>query len=362
MNAQGSALRARSAAVVYGGRSGERGVSLDSGRAMLSALGGALPGAQPGSPAAFERLEAVEIDERGRWLVRGAALSPERALVELEGIEVFVLALHGGEGENGVLQGLLEASGRAYTGSGVAASALCMDKVHARALAGSQGLAVARAHCVHAAAWRDERESELRVLAALSAEGGLVVKPRRGGSSVAMALANELPQACAAVERVLALGDDALVEQRVSGREISCPVIGNAHGALRALPVIEIEPADGRFFDYEQKYSAQGARESCPPRSVPPERAARAAALALRMHRAAGCGGASRSDFIVPPAVAGRAAHEQPEPVFLETNTLPGMTERSLLPRAAEVAGRSMRELCLELVELALEAARQRAS
>jgi len=353
---------ARSAAVLYGGRSGERGVSLESGRAMLGALGGALPGEQASSPAVFERLEPVEIDERGRWIVRGAALSPERALVELEGIEIFVLALHGGEGENGVLQGLLEASGRAYTGSGVAASALCMDKLHARALAAGEGLALAGAHCVSARAWREQRADEVRALERLGASGGLVVKPRRGGSSVAMASTDELEQACAAVERVLALGDDALVEQRIRGREISCPVIGNARGATRALPVIEIEPADGRFFDYEQKYSAQGARESCPPRTVPPERAARAAALALRMHRAAGCNGASRSDFIVPPELPGRAPHEQPEPVFLETNTLPGMTERSLLPRAAGVAGQPMRALCLELVELGLEAARQRAS
>lgn len=361
MSARADSERARSAAVLYGGRSGERGVSFESGRAILSALGGALPGAQAASPPAFERLEPIEIDERGRWIVRGVALAPERALVELEGIEVFVLALHGGEGENGVLQGLLEASGRAYTGSGVSASALCMDKLHARALAASEGLTLARAHCVRARAWRDERASELRALEALDLRGGLVIKPRRGGSSVAMALANELEPACAAIERVLALGDDALVEQRVSGREISCPVIGNARGALRALPVIEIEPADGRFFDYEQKYSEQGARESCPPHSVPPARAARAAALALRMHRAAGCNGASRSDFFVPPELPGREPHEQPEPVFLETNTLPGMTERSLLPRAAGVAGQSMRELCLELVELALEAARQRA-
>jgi D-alanine-D-alanine ligase len=123
-------------------------------------------------------------------------------------------------------------------------------------------------------------------------------------------------------------------------------VLGNARGDLQSLTPVEIEPKAGRFFDYEEKYSAQGAREHCPPIHIAPELLPELGRLAQHAHRAAGCEGYSRIDFLLPQTGA---------PVMLEINTLPGMTERSLLPQAAAVHGFSYRQLCLEILARALE-------
>jgi D-alanine-D-alanine ligase len=125
--------------------------------------------------------------------------------------------------------------------------------------------------------------------------------------------------------------------------------------ALVALPPVEIVPHAGRFFDYAEKYSAGGADERCPPELLPPATCARREALARAAHRALGCDGASRTDFIVPRA-ASAAPDAFGEPVALETNTLPGLTERSLLPRAAAAAGLDYRSLCVALCLMALAA------
>ncbi len=150
-----------------------------------------------------------------------------------------------------------------------------------------------------------------------------------------------------AIQRALATGDRALIERRILGTEATCGVIGNSRGELRALTPVEIVPHAGRFFDWEEKYSAGGAIENCPPKTIDAEGCSRVRELALRAHRATGCDGYSRSDFIVP-ARGG-------EPVFLEVNTLPGMTSRSLLPLAARADGLSFRDLCLEILALAVE-------
>ena len=138
---------------------------------------------------------------------------------------------------------------------------------------------------------------------------------------------------------------------RWSRRETTCGVIGNERGDLLALTPVEIVPKAGRFFDYEEKYSAGGADEFCPPRTLSPASTARLQELAARAHRVAGCDGYSRTDFFVPHDERGREC----EPVALEINTLPGMTARSLLPKAAAVEGWSLRDLCLEILALALE-------
>jgi D-alanine-D-alanine ligase len=130
-------------------------------------------------------------------------------------------------------------------------------------------------------------------------------------------------------------------------------VLEDEQGELRALTPIEIQPRDGRFFDYEQKYSAEGAREVCPPVSVDARTLGRVRSLAARIHRLAGCSGYSRADFIVPRLGPGFG-----EPVLLEVNTLPGLTERSLLPQEAAVDGIDYAQLCLRILAAATRSPR----
>jgi D-alanine-D-alanine ligase len=184
--------------------------------------------------------------------------------------------------------------------------------------------------------------------AALLSTTGWAVKPNAGGSSVATTMVERAEDLHLAIDEAIATGDAALVEARIRGTEATCAVLGNAGGELRALTPVEIVPRGGRYFDWQQKYSADGAEEHCPPRTIPPATCERLKALAERIHRAAGCDGYSRSDFIVPEGPEG-------EPVFLEVNSLPGMTDRSLLPKAAQAEGMSYRALCLEILALAVE-------
>jgi len=331
-------LSTSTVAVLLGGRSGERDVSLKSGAAVLRALTG----------DALARVVALELEPDGRWQLEGRSLTALEALAALPRGTLVFLALHGGEGEDGTIQGLLQTQGFVHTGSGVGASALCMHKQHTRAVLAASGLRVARGRLVHHHEWSAGRARLLPELAALSTTG-FVVKPNRGGSSVDTFVLDGAEGLEARIARVLESGDQALVEERLQGIETTCAVLGNASGELRALPPVEIVPKPGRFFDYEEKYSAAGAQEFCPPRSIPDATAQQLCELALRAHRAAGCDGYSRTDFFVPP---------EGEPVVLEINTLPGLTDRSLLPLSASVAGLAFPELCLELLALALERGR----
>jgi len=330
-------------AVLMGGRSSEREVSLSSGKKVLSAL--AAPSSEddrrgPG------RVIGVEILADGRWRVGKRVMTPGEAVTVLADVDVFFSALHGGEGENGALQGFLTCSDMPFTGSGVIASAVSMDKVFARELVHARGVRVAPAVAVSRSAWPsggwkalgEALRSELEPLV----EAGCVVKPRRGGSSVGCSLVKGSVQFAHALERAFEEGPDALVEALVRGVEVTGGVLENPAGERLALPPVEIRP-HGAFFDYHEKYSDDGALELCPPRSLDARACELVCARALAAHEALGCEGYSRTDFIVP--------EEGGEPVFLETNTLPGLTPRSLLPRSAAAAGIDYRTLCLWIAE-----------
>jgi D-alanine-D-alanine ligase len=340
-------LAACEVVVLYGGRSSEREVSLLSGAAVLAALAQrALPEGLRGPAHTF----AVEIESSGAWCVDGERLTPAAALERLPRGAVFFLALHGGEGEDGSIQGLLATQDRTHTGSGVRASALCMNKHATKHVLAAAGIEVARGRLVHPREWSRERvrvQGELCVFG----EAGWSVKPNFGGSSVATFLIHDEHELGPAIERVFATGDLALVEARLSGSETTCGVLGNERGELLALTPVEIVPKQGRFFDYEEKYSASGADEFCPPRSLSAASTARLRELAERAHRVAGCDGYSRTDFFVRRDGQGREC----EPVALEINTLPGLTARSLLPKAAAALGWSLRDLCLEILAFAIE-------
>ena len=339
-------LRGATVAVLAGGTSGEREVSLVSGRAVAEALRSLADG-----PA---HVIEVEIAPDGRWCAEGARSAPPDvlgALGSLGPVDLWFLGLHGRPGEDGTLAGFLELTGQRYTGSGVTASALCMDKVHARTVATSLGLPVAEAVVIDGVDWRQDRRAALRAAGRLAAgEAGCFVKPRCGGSSVGVGRASNESELAQAVESVLAAGDEALVEAYLPAVELTCGVLGNKGEELVALTPMEIQPAEGHFFDYDQKYDADGAGEFCPPRSVGQDVIGELQRDALAMHRALRCDGYSRIDFLLPRGAA--------RPVFMEANNLPGLTPRSLMPQCAAHDGLPFPELCRRIAEAGLRAVR----
>lgn len=334
--------------VLTGGRSSERGVSLESGRMIATAL------ASPDDPSDLrgpERVRPVEILPDGRWRVGRRELTPGAALDALADVDVFFSALHGGEGEGGAIQGLLTCCDRAFTGTGVAGCAASLDKVFARRLLEAAGARVAPAIQVTRERWRGDPAGVVADVLALGGRGW-AVKPREGGSSVGCSIVRSADELPAAFEGAFQWEGEALAEALVEGVEATGGVLELPGRGPVALPVVEIRPRAGRFFDYHEKYAEGGALELCPPETLSPSACERVQELALLAHATLRCDGYSRSDFIVPEGTG--------EPTFLELNTLPGMTPRSLLPRAAAVAGIDYRTLCLLIAAEGLERAARR--
>jgi len=295
-------------ALLLGGSSPEREVSLMSGREVSAAL---------------SRLgyDVVEFDPG------------ERSLCELrgEGVEAAFVILHGGSGENGVVQGMLEELGVPYTGSGPCACAVAMDKHFAKRIWAAEGLPTPP-HRVLADA------SGPSVEAAAAALGcPMFVKPRSGGSSLATARVESAGALREAVEEALATGDDAMVEPCVSGDEITFSILGG-----RVLPSIKVS-AQGTFYDYEAKYFSDETGYLCPS-GLGAGAESDLGALSLKAYEALGCSGWGRVDMIV--GADGR-------PHLLEANTVPGMTTHSLVPMAAKAVGVGFDELVGEIMECA---------
>ena len=322
--------------VLSGGQSSEREVSIDSSRGIVKALAG--------DETLLASVTRVEIDVTGDWIVAGKALAPEVAVQELPKDALYFFGLHGGDGEDGTLQAFLEVCGKRYTGSGTRASVICIDKARSRILFAHAGCRVAPARLITPALWSTMRKELLAELSAFGADTWFV-KPNCGGSSVTMQAVKVASQLEAAIDELLSSDDDVLVEAGVQGLEATCSVIGNQNDELTLLPIVEVHPHEGRFFDYEEKYSEGGATEICPPHNLTDDSIAALERHALAAYRAAGCDGYARIDFIVP---------EAGEPVILEANTLPGFTARSLLPMAAAATGVDYRSVCLEVCALAL--------
>jgi D-alanine-D-alanine ligase len=228
---------------------------------------------------------------------------------------VLVLGLHGGAAENGELQAMCEMRGIAFTGSGSASSHLAFDKTAAKRFAEIAG--------VTAPAGVALEDAEK----ALAEYGRLIAKPIRDGSSYGLIFVNAKQDLVAV--RNAARTEEYLIEPFVSGVEATCGVLEQADGSVMSLPPIEIIPAEGGFgFDYRAKYLAKTTQEICPGRFAP-DITAQLMDQALRAHRALSCGGYSRSDFIVSKQGL----------VYLETNTLPGLTKASLYPKALKAQG-----------------------
>ncbi len=305
-------------AVLKGGRSLERGVSLRSGARVEDAL---------------ERLghEVLALDVGTDLVERLNADRPDVAFV----------AMHGVGGEDGTAQELLEILGIPFTGPGVAACARCMDKVQAKQAMREAGLPTPD--------WFAFNETAFRELGAADALGRLeqslgfplVVKPSRGGSSLGVkfaAAATEVPEALISA---FSYDDRVLLERFVEGRELAVSVLGE-----EALPVVEAIPASGDRYDFEARYEIGRTSFVCPAELSDEERAAVTDA-ALATYRALGCAGFARIDVILGAD----------GPQVLEANAIPGLTDTSLLPQAAEAAGMSFEQLVERILDLALDPA-----
>jgi D-alanine-D-alanine ligase len=246
---------------------------------------------------------------------------------------VLLLGLHGGSAENGELQAMCEMRGIAFTGSGSASSHLAFDKVAAKRFAAIAGVPTLSGIAL------DDIE------AALAAHGRLIAKPARDGSSYGLIFVNAQQDIVAV--RNAARTEDYLIEPFVSGVEATCGVLEQSDGAVFSLPPIEIVPAEGGF-DYTAKYLLKSTQEICPGR-FSPEISAQIMDHALRAHQALSCSGYSRTDFIV----------SEKGPIYLETNTLPGLTKASLYPKALKAQGIEFPDFLRDQIALAVKRARK---
>ncbi|XXF76452.1 D-alanine--D-alanine ligase [Myxococcaceae bacterium GXIMD 01537] len=299
-------LKGKKVGVLYGGLSAEREVSLRTGAAVAGAL------RQLGH-------DVVEIDV-GKDL-------PQRLVAEK--VDVAWLAVHGRYGEDGCLQGLLESMFIPYTGSGVLASAMGMDKVVAKQAFLAHGIPTPPYRAFTDAA------SARAAVDALPFPFPVVVKPSREGSSVGVHICKTREAYLAAVDDAARFAGLLLVEAFIKGREVQGAVLED-----EALGVIEVKPAH-EFYDYEAKYKAGSGTQYLFPAPLPPEQYARVNEVCLGAHKSLGCSGASRSDVIVT---------EGGEVFLLEINTLPGMTATSLLPKIAAGRGIDFPALCERLL------------
>lgn len=301
-------------AVLKGGRSLERGVSLRSAARVEDALG-----------RLGHEVDAIDV---GGDLVKRLGERPDVAFV----------AMHGVGGEDGTAQELLEILGIPYTGPGSAACARCMDKVAAKHAMREAGIATPDWFAFNQAAFRELGAAD--ALARLEQALGfpLVVKPSRGGSSLGVKFAADDQEVPGALVAAFSYDDRVLLERFVDGRELAVSVVGE-----EALPVVEAIPAEGDRYDFEARYGIGRTRFVCPAElTAEEERAVTDAALAT--YRALGCSGFARIDLIL----------DREGPWVLEANAIPGLTDTSLLPQAAEAAGMSFEQLVERIVELAL--------
>ena len=307
-----------SVAVIYGGHSGEREVSLRSGAACAEALEG----------LGF-KVELIDPSEK------------EGLIRLIEGtFDVAFLALHGRGGEDGTIQGFLETIGIPYTGSGIFASATAINKTLSKDAYRLAGLRVAPS-CPVAVndVFDDDDYAEMIDMCGIPC----VVKPATEGSSLGMTIVRQAEDLPAAITHALSVDDEALVEGFVKGTELTVAVMGNE--IIEAFPVIQIVPTEDEFYNYHAKYAAGGSRHLCPA-PLPEDVAEQAQDIAIAAHAVLGCKGISRTDIILD---------EENQCWVLETNTLPGMTGTSLVPDAARAIGIEFPQLCEKLIEMALE-------
>jgi D-alanine-D-alanine ligase len=309
---QGQAAAFGKVAVLMGGHSAEREVSLMSGSGVLKAL------------------QSKGIDAH--------AFDPaERDLSELKrkGFKRCFIALHGRFGEDGTVQGALELLGIPYTGSGVMASSISIDKVMTKRVWLAEGLPTPRYTLLRRGAYTTDQVRSVPDDLGLP----LIVKPAREGSSIGVVKVMGYSDMAAAVEQAAALDADVLCEQFIAGDEVTCPVLGAGDGA-RALPVIRIVAPEGNY-DYQNKYFTDDTKYLVPC-DLPEGEEQAIQEIVLKAYLVLGCRGWGRLDVMIDSATR--------QPYLLEINTSPGMTGHSLVPMSARAAGISYEDLCVQLL------------
>lgn len=301
-------------AVLYGGTSGEREVSLSSGKGIINAL------------------------EKKGHEVFGIDFNPSKIneLLTLD-VDVVFIGLHGRFGEDGRIQGLLDMLNIPYVGTGVLGSALAMNKVKAKRIMESVGIRTAQDQALNSETFNRENF-------VLELDYPVVVKPASEGSTIGITIANNEQELLTGIEEGFKHDEDVLIEEFIAGMEVTVAVLGKK-GSEQALPVIEIVPKN-KFYDYEAKYAPGGSDHIIPARvsDAITEYLQKNAVLA---HQSLNCKTYSRTDFIVP--------FDGSLPVVLEVNTLPGMTPTSLFPDAAREIGLSYEDMIERLIELSIK-------
>jgi D-alanine-D-alanine ligase len=308
-------------AVLKGGRSLERSVSLRSGAHVQEAL---------------QRLghDVVALDAGPELIAELLAAKPDVAFV----------ALHGRDGEDGTVQGLLEAIGTPYTGSGPAACMCCTDKVLAKHLMRDAGVPTPEFHAL--------RETSIKELGAAAGMGEierrlgfpLVVKPAVGGSALGVKFARTGDELPGSLVGAFSYDRSVLIERYVKGRDLAVSVLDGAESRAMALPVVEAVPREEDFYDYESRYEIGMTTFVCPA-ELGAETTERAQELAVRVYELLGCHGVARVDLMLEEGTG--------ELWVLETNVVPGLTETSLLPQAADAAGIGFDELVTRILDSA---------
>ncbi|MBY0202634.1 D-alanine--D-alanine ligase [Paenibacillus cucumis (ex Kampfer et al. 2016)] len=293
--------------VIMGGTSSERDISLLTGQEMIANL------------------------DRSKYEIIPIELNSKRDLIDKsDGIDVALLALHGKYGEDGTVQGTLESLGIPYTGCGVLASSVCMDKDMSKQLMRQAGVLTGD--------WLQvNRMQDLSSVAVQHLTYPVVVKPNSGGSSIGTQIVHEPSALPAAVEAALAWDNSVMIEQYIEGEEITCAIVDG-----KMLPVISIR-ANAAFFDYAAKYDDNGADEQVV--QLPSELHQRVEAAALTCYNVLKCSVYARVDMLIRDGV----------PYVLEVNTLPGLTRNSLLPKSAAAAGISFAKLLDTIIDLSLK-------
>lgn len=330
-------------AVLMGGPSSEHEVSLGTGQNVIENL----------DKSKYEPV-AVKISKTGKWFLDGKITSQG---VALTGYDVIFNALHGTFGEDGKIQAILEHAGIKYTGSGIAGSAIAMDKFHSREIFKLAGLNTPKTlklkrgeNYLARASFFINKIVKLPV----------VVKPCSNGSSVGVQIVDDLNKLEKAVVEAFKLDRFVLIEEFIKGRELTCGVLDPALddksgarnfatltiGSITALPVTEIIPVKNhKFFNYDAKYKT-GHSNEITPAPLDDTLTKKAQDIAIRAHQVLGCSGYSRTDIILK--------NGNGTMYVLETNTLPGLTKNSLLPKAAQVAGLTLGQLLDKIIESSL--------
>ena len=318
--------------VLRGGPSSEYEVSLKTGGAILSAL------REHGSEI-YHPID-IFIDQKGTWHIDGIALKPEQALHR---VDVIFNALHGAYGEDGKVQGFLEMHNIPFTGSGALASAMGMNKTMANQILARHGIKIPLSREILSVDIRQNPDAIARELFTTFPIPA-VIKPVSGGSSHGISVVRKHTDIASALLKAAEHDRAVLVQEFISGIEATCGIIENFRNeALYALPPVEIRP-DAEFFDYDAKY--KGKSKEIVPATFSHQLKKDIETLSRTVHSALGLRHYSRSDFIIHPR---RGIY------FLEVNTLPGLTEESLIPKALRAVGSTLHQLADHLIRLSLK-------